>query len=437
MDQIIAVKEKFDEITAARGKAKEAVIAKYKDDALFLEVLDFVYSPYFTTGIAKKKMEKEVTKYSVTITDTDIYAAMKYLRQNNSGSDKVIAAMQKFIRMQPEETHEFLRGLFTQDIQSGVGIKSINSALGYEYIKEHNLQNARKWKDEGHKLEGEFAILIKLDGIRGTVKNHFDKDLEILSKSGLPIEGCLKLESILNKLPKGFVYDGELLYTDKDMNADDRFRKTSSILRTKGEKNDLMYVIFDMMPIEEFEAGESKLPWKERFQHVRDMLDGYARQASHFPEQFELEYLVEQVECFYIGEDKSQIKKWLDYVLEKKYEGLIINKTDSKYLASRHAGILKIKEFYTADLRIIGFKEHKHGNKLGAFIVDYKGNELNVGYGFKDHERVDFWNRQDEMLGKIIEVEYFQPSTNKKGTESVRHGGFIRVRWDKNDVSYD
>lgn len=436
MDQIIAVKEKFDEITAARGKAKEAVIAKYKDDALFLEVLDFVYSPYFTTGIAKKKMEKEVTKYSVTITDTDIYAAMKYLRQNNSGSDKVIAAMQEFIRMQPEETHEFLRGLFTQDIQSGVGIKSINSALGYEYIKEHNLQNARKWKDEGHKLEGEFAILIKLDGIRGTVKNHADKDLEILSKSGLPIEGCLELESVLAKLPKGFVIDGELLYTDKSMNADDRFRKTSSILRSKGEKKDLMYVIFDMMPIEEFEAGESKLVWKERSQLIRNVLDEYARYEEQNPE-FDLKGLVEQVEIFYIGEDKSQIKKWLDYVLEKKYEGLIINKTDSKYLASRHAGILKIKEFYTADLRIIGFKEHKHGNKLGAFIVDYKGNELNVGYGFKDHERIDFWNRQDEMLGKIIEVEYFQPSTNKKGTESVRHGGFIRVRWDKNDVSYD
>ena len=114
----------------------------------------------------------------------------------------------------------------------------------------------------------------------------------------------------------------------------------------------------------------------------------------------------------------------------------MINK-DVQYLCKRHAGILKVKTFHTVDLRIIGYKEHKNKNRLGSFIVDYKGNSLNVP-GYTYDESIEFWNKRNEMIGKIIEVKYKDVSTNKDtGLESLQFPVFVTVREDKDTESYN
>lgn len=64
-------------------------------------------------------------------------------------------------------------------------------------------------------------------------------------------------------------------------------------------------------------------------------------------------------------------------------EGLMVN-FDVPYKRKRHNGILKVKRFYTMDLHILRCEEGsgRLAGTLGAFVLDYKGNEVNVGSGF-------------------------------------------------------
>ena len=75
---------------------------------------------------------------------------------------------------------------------------------------------------------------------------------------------------------------------------------------------------------------------------------------------------------------------------------------------------------------------------LGAIEVDYKGNTVKVGSGFSHYERVHLWENPDEIVGNVVEVQYFEVSTNKDtGKESLRFPTFKRVRESNKEVSYD
>ena len=70
-------------------------------------------------------------------------------------------------------------------------------------------------------------------------------------------------------------------------------------------------------------------------------------------------------------------------------------------------------------------------------MVDFKGNEVNVGTGFSDEQRATFWNDRDNLVGKLCEVKYKEVSSDKKtGDESLQFPVFVGIRDDKTEVSY-
>jgi len=120
-------------------------------------------------------------------------------------------------------------------------------------------------------------------------------------------------------------------------------------------------------------------------------------------------------------------------------EGLMLNR-DSKYACKRHNGILKVKRFYTVDLEVTATEEGsgRNAGRLGAFVVDYKGNTLNVGSGFSDEQREAFWARRETMPGRVIEVKYKEESSDKKtGLLSLQFPIFVALREEGKGVSYD
>lgn len=74
---------------------------------------------------------------------------------------------------------------------------------------------------------------------------------------------------------------------------------------------------------------------------------------------------------------------------------------------------------------------------LGAFVLEYKGNEVRVGSGFSDEQRVAFWNDRDNLIGALCEVKYKEVSFDKStGAESLQFPVFVEIRTDKECVSY-
>jgi DNA ligase-1 len=124
-------------------------------------------------------------------------------------------------------------------------------------------------------------------------------------------------------------------------------------------------------------------------------------------------------------------------VLDQK-EGIMINKNDGLYKTKRTDDLLKVKVFHTVDLEVTGYGEGegKYKDMLGYLVVDYKGNPLRVGSGLSDEERTILFRYADELVGRIVEVSYFEESQNEDGKLSLRFPVFKGFRDDKDEPSY-
>jgi DNA ligase 1 len=433
---IVLLKNQFDQIAKAKGKQKIPLIKTFAtnglfDNDLFLETYDFVFNPHISSGIAKKKMNKVLSTKPIN-SPVGLIDALRFVKENNTGSDAIVGALQAWILHQPEETHEFLKKVFTQDLQIGASEKALNKALGYDYIPVWDVMLGKRWENYSEKVTGDFTVTLKMDDYRCTaIFNETTRKWELKARSGLLYEEVIQIEELFEHMPKNYVYDGGLISDRTELDSKERFQHTGSLLRTKGPKTGLWFMIYDIIPLKEFKKGKSKLGYKQRQEVIEQLLN------YDFLENIPHADLLHRVPMLYQGSDKGEIMPLLELVLSQNFEGLMINTNDGKYEKNRSANLLKVKQFYSVDLRITGYKEYKHPNMLGAFKVDYKGNEAWVGGGYSHQERKDFWEKRDEMIGKIIEVTYFQESKNQNGGVSIRHGHFEGLRDDKLEPSYD
>lgn len=148
---------------------------------------------------------------------------------------------------------------------------------------------------------------------------------------------------------------------------------------------------------------------------------------------------IEVVPRVYHGYDHSKIWEWLQYAEDNDWEGCCIN-LDKPYECKRTKSLIKVKQFYDATLRVIGYEEGSGKNKgaLGSLIVKYKDGKSGVGYGYSDQMRKDLWEKRDELIGKLIDIKYKEETKDKNtGLPSLQFAGFICFREDYDKVLAD
>ena len=74
---------------------------------------------------------------------------------------------------------------------------------------------------------------------------------------------------------------------------------------------------------------------------------------------------------------------------------------------------------------------------MGAVVVQFKGNEVRVGSGFSDEQRIEFWKNPDLIVGRVIEVKYKEVTKNKNGTESLQFPVFMQIREEGKEPSLE
>lgn len=255
-----------------------------------------------------------------------------------------------------------------------------------------------------------------------------DGKVKIFSRQGKRIEGLIDLEEELKELPSG-CYDGELLLDKEDLPSKDLYRETVTVVNSKNDnKKNIVFNVFDFIPLKDFENRHSDLHCDRRKMQVYESL------RNTEPNW------IRPVPILYRGEyNKEIVQKELDKQIALEHEGVMVNINDAPYEGKRTKNILKVKAMQDCDLKIIGFEEGTGKNKgtLGAIIVDYKGFEVKVGSGFTDEDRKYFWNNQNELLGRVITVQYFEETTNKKDNSlSLRFPVYRELREKGKEVSY-
>ena len=407
---------------------KTQLLQHAKKDTDLQYFLDFILNPRIVTGLSDKKINQHVScdvEWPATFK-----AACDYIKVHNSGRNEDIAIVNHYINQFHGGEKKFLQRVFTKNLPLGVEVKTVNKALGFTLIPDWQVQQAYLIEKYPIK-EGEwFAISQKVNGVHCSWFRG-----EMISRQGTQFTG---LDHIINEINEAmgnmdeWFLDGELVRKNTDGVSDnDNFRLGTGIANSKdADKTCLEYVIYDMLPVDEFDTGKSNLNYRERLYQM-NALDDIFRMKGFAN--------IRIVPRLYNGFDLTMIPKMLDYAIQRDWEGVMVNK-NVPYRCTRHNGILKVKRFYTMDLPIIAVEEgsNRLAGTLGALVVDYKGNEVRVGSGFDDATRKKVWDVPDMYVGKLCEVQYKSTSVDKKtGKESLQFPTFKQFRFDKDDVSFD
>lgn len=416
---LIEVKNLFDKIANISGKNdKIKIIKQNKDNELFIECLKFLLDSDIVTGLSKKKINKEVPIIK-TIFNKDITLIFDYLKEHNTGTDVDISYVKTFCQQQGE-LEEFCKGLFTKSLKIGIDVRTLNKAIP-NLIPTFDIMLGSK--GELDKLpKGEKFVTEKYDGVRCFTQIRNGKII-MKSRQNKVFEGLVDIENSIADLGLDNVcLDGELLAIDSPYET--VYKDTMKIVSTKDEeKHSVKYMLFDIIPLSEFDNKEGKMKYSDR----REWLN--AIEESEF---------INVAPILYKGTDIDEVLKVLDECRGNGAEGCMIN-TDKPYEFKRSKVLQKLKVMSTCDLRVIGFEEGdgKLKGTLGKIICNYKGFDLGVGSGFSEAMRDEVWNNQDKYLGKICEIQYFEQTNNDEGGLSLRFPVFKQWRFDKEEESYE
>lgn len=412
------------------ANAKQEVIRQHANDEWFKMFLYFALNPLITYNLSEKTLAKTDADDAALantrlIFFNNIFECCDFLSRLRGVDDATVRQVKLLLynHCGKSEREVYIK-LLAKTLRLGVTAKTVNKIIP-GLIPEWEVQQA--FPIEKHPIPNgtKFWLTQKLNGVRATFYNG-----QLVARSGVPYKG---LDHIVKEISwvqnAGFVLDGELTLKDKGSLSDNEaFRMATGILNSDDEhKTSICFTIFDAISVRDFESAEPKVQYTNRRIVLNELADSFV----------DAEY-VSVLPVLYSGTDQSKIDEYLEQMVREDKEGLMAN-LDVPYRRTRHKGILKIKRFYTMDLPILRCEEGtgRLEGTLGAFVLEYKGNEVKVGSGFTDEQRVTYWQQRDSIAGTLCEVKYKEISSDKNtGLESLQFPVFVQLRTDKTEVSY-
>ena len=418
MEEVIKLFKQIQETSSTNDK--KTIIAANKDNESFKKCLVFLLDGNINTGLSAKKIKKKVIKSEYILpTFEDV---MKYLNQNNTGTDNDISMIQAFLN-EHDEDREFYEQMITKSFRLGADAKVINSVIP-DLIPTFEIQlgtSIEKCKlvdgtyiSISHKMNGTRCVYIngQMKSRQNKLYNRLDHIIDDIKKLGL----------------EDFFIDGELVYKNEEGLSDsDAFQKGCSIAMSKdNDKSQLKLVVFDIFPKEEFlNLHTSKKTYKERRKDLDKLEESII--ASGITN-------LSVVERLYEGTDYSQIWKCLDYADEDMgWEGIMIN-LDTPYECKRTKNLIKVKRFFEKDLRCTKVNiatTGKYKGIMGSITCNYFDNTVDVGSGFNDSQREYYAKHPEEIVGKIVSVKYKEETQNKDGGKSLQFPVYMGILIDR------
>ena len=395
------------------GNDKKEIIKKYKDNEFIVKVISYTCTPFKKYHVSSANLieNKNLTqKYTGNLFNLlDDLSSLKYT------GHEAISYANGFIE-QNKEYEEIIHTIFDRNLQIRADEKIINKIIPGT-IPTFDVALATKYEPGMCHFKNEtFYASRKLDGVRCVVIVDGKGDVTAWSRVGNQFETTGKIEEEVKQLNlKNTVLDGELCLINP--NGTDNFSGVMSEVRRKTHTiQNPRYKIFDCLQYSDFLAGTSKSILSERLNVLSLILKG--------TECKYLEMLQQE-----IVKNNEDFLRWSSMVSKNKWEGFMLRK-DTIYEGKRSKNLLKVKTFMDAEfvVRSVEFDEHriiKDGKEvtekmLANVIIRHKGNDVSVGSGFSQEQRRYYYKNPGEIIGKLIQVKYFEETVDKTGKISLR-----------------
>jgi DNA ligase-1 len=426
-------------------QALEASVLGSTNAINFLSFTKACYNPYVTFGV--KQIPDTVGIVDAENPWEDFNELMVQLSQRRLTGHAARDAIQEMAeRFDSVEWNTFLAPVLRRDLRAGISDKTINKICkktDYE-IPIFGCQLATN--SEGRpEMQGIKRLEPKLDGVRVlmmVIPSDFGDITTIcFSRNGKVFENFTHIEEqVRDKFTKilraavsvdqgrglidGFVLDGEVIgNTFQELMRQAR-RKTDV------QATDSVFNVFDIIPLADFRRGY----WNAQLSKRIKLLEAMRGVIETMPNVELLPHIMVDLDT---AEGHDQLNRYAKDQVNAGFEGIMIKNTDAPYECKRSTSWMKWKPTITVDLEVIGVEEGtgRNAGRLGALVCsgtdDGKFITVNVGSGFSDSDRDDYWANRNLVIGRTGEILCDVITQNQDGTYSLRFPRFVRFRDDK------
>ncbi len=399
---------------------KEEVILKEMDNQneIFFEGMTFAYNKLLTFGI--KKVPEAISEGTGLNWQEFKSLANDLVDRKLTGHaarDKIIYIMNK---SQKNEWNFFFRRILQKDMRCGLSEKTINNVAKKNnhtkyLIPVFSCQLAQDSELHQKKLIGKKILEVKLDGVRAISILYPNGNVDIFSRNGKElnnfenIKNQLKKSILKNPIKIPIVLDGEIISKNFQELMKQIHRKNSV------QNDDATLYLFDILPFENFKNGIDENPNEKRIEILKKWFNESESDNN------KIKLLDQTIVDLETPEGLEKFKKFNNNALIEGYEGIMIKEPSSYYECKRSTSWLKSKPFIEISLEVKSYEEGTGRNKgrLGAIIAEGQDNnkffKLNIGSGFTDKQRIDFWEKKETLIGKIIEIRADAITKNQDG----------------------
>ena len=412
--------------------SKEAVIkvvATHGND-IFFEGCKLALDPMITFGL-KQIPEKKDEDGAGLDWDDFVFVLDRLVDRSitgNAARDAVVEMMQSATNAQ---WNGWYRRILIKDLRCGVSDKTINKVvekINADYIvPTFTCQLAHDSANHEGKLSGKKLVEVKLDGVRVITVVWPDGRVLQFSRNGKELVNFEHIKEELalnaNTFSEPMVLDGEVMSSSfqdlmKQVHRKDNVAASDAVLW-----------LFDILPLRAFESGIFNMIQRDRSAWLHNWYDNNLNKSMSYTR-----CLDQAIVDLDTAEGQKLFRMYNKSAIENKYEGIMIKDPDAAYECKRSTAWLKLKPFIEVSLDVVDFEEGtgRNAGRLGAIICegddDGRRIRVNVGSGFSDADRVDYWVDRKTIVGHVAEVRADAITQNQDGTYSLRFPRFLRFR---------
>ena len=428
----------LQKIAECTGKGSQEQMQRILKSNLTPELeflLEVAYNPFIVTKLNKLDMNMS---NPIAFGTSDNFDAVKNLvaklRKAKAANKELREEAIWVISSFNPGLQQTLYDVLTKNLNIGIQAKSINKAVGRQLIPNLSLMLS---EDDVELIDNWDTIYCehKYDGVR-IIALYKDGDFQYFTRNfnQVPTEHMkyvnADLHSVVAANPKfdfeGWFFDGEL--TDHDRKSVSG--KLNRMLKGKvdGEiSKDFMFNIFDIEHQNVLTAGKGITKYLDR-RNTLDLLWSHVESVKHI--------------CLSERWTFSSVNEMMDRYNEIVKEGGegVICKTNAVYECKRSRSWIKLKEVNDCDLVVTGWipGEGRRTGYIGSLCLSDSTSKLrvDVGSGFTDADlkMVNELINNNELIVKIVAIQYNLSITDKHGNHSLFLPRFIEVRNDKSEA---
>ena len=417
MQELKLTQQFVDESNATNSNSdKLKVIERYANQPDVLKVLQYTYDTFKQYGVTSANCKKRADLILPFTPYSNIFDLLDALANRDLTGHDAIETVNGFVE-ENKAYADLIWNIIDRNLKTRSTVSMINKAIP-GLIPTFDVALAKAYDEKTQKKvkwEDGWFVSRKLDGVRCVTIIDMFGEVKFFSRQGKEFLTLDNLKKDIKALGlTNTVLDGEVCLVDENGNED-----FAGIIKEIKRKDHTIekpfYWMFDMLDLEDFNDKTSQDTFSMRISKLLNL--------TH-EKPNELIGVLYQERCtdhiFSEMMAKSKANGW---------EGLMLRK-DTQYKGKRSDDILKVKQMFDDEYVVVDLENDYHRVIVGGqeveemmlknVIIEHKGNRVQVGSGFSHEQRRHYFENPDEILGKQITVQYFEETTNKNGTHSLR-----------------